>query len=402
MNAIDVTGTAERYDVPAARRALLAIFLVSGFVMATWIAYIPIVKERFGLGDGALGLTLLAVSLGSIGGLLLTGSSIGRFGSRKITSVTTLGLCCALPLVVLNPLYPFLVAMLMLFGLMLGSMDVAMNAQAVAVETRLDRPVMSTFHALFSVGGLLGAGSAGLLIWLAISPTIHVIGVALLMAVVGLVSLRSLLPTSVDQTSSRASFVRPTGPLMTLGIIAFLALISEGAVGDWSAVYLHEGLGTNPGFAASGFAVFSLTMTLGRFLGDPLRARMRSERLVRLSGGLAAAGLGIALVVGNPVAALIGFACVGVGLSNVVPVVFSAAGQTSGIANGAAIAAVATAGYLGFIVGPPVIGYVSQATSLPLGLGIVVVFLSLIAVLADNVRPTGGAGRSTSTDRRPR
>jgi fucose permease len=157
---------------------------------------------------------------------------------------------------------------------------------------------------------------------------------------------------------------------------------------DWGAVYFHEGLGTDLGFAATGFAAFSLTMALGRFIGDGLRARIPSVQLVRLSGAIAATGLVIALLLGNPLAALVGFACVGIGLSNVIPVVFSAAGQTGGMATGNAVAAVATAGYFGFLVGPPSIGYVAQATTLPLGLGLVVGFLGLIAMLAGNVRLT--------------
>jgi fucose permease len=246
---------------------------------------------------------------------------------------------------------------------------------------------MSAFHGIFSGAALLGAGFASLMLSTGVAPIVHVTGVAAAFGAIGVISVRSLLPAEVDQTSGGTAFAWPTGPLVSLGIIGLLALLSEGAMSDWGAVYLHQGLGTTPAFAATGFAAFSLTMAVGRFAGDSLRARIPSVRLVRLSGAVAAAGLGIALLVGNPLATLVGFAGVGIGLSNVVPVVFSAAGQTSGIATGNAVAAVATAGYLGFLIGPPTIGFVSQATSLPFGMGVVVVTLGLIAVLAGNVRP---------------
>jgi len=390
VSAIGLTRAAERPDVAATHRSLLAIFLINGFVLATWVAYIPMVKERFGLGDGSLGLTLLAGALGSIAALLLSGGLIGRFGSRLITTITTLSLCVVLPLVVLNPSYSLLLATLAILGGGIGSMDVAMNAQAVAVESALARPIMSTLHGLYSVGALLGAGLASISLSFGIDPVVHVVGVAILLAVIGVLSLRHLLPASVDRTPDGPVFAWPSGPLISLGIIAFLALLSEGAMADWSAVYFHDGLGTDLGFAAAGFAAFSLTMALGRFMGDALRSRTSSEKVVRFSGAIAAVGLGITLLLGNPIVALVGLACVGIGLSNVVPVIFSAAGQTRGIATGNAVAAVATTGYFGFIVGPPSIGFVAQATTLSLGIGLVVGLLGLIALLANNVRQAGG------------
>jgi fucose permease len=164
-------------------------------------------------------------------------------------------------------------------------------------------------------------------------------------------------------------------------------MVAEGAMADWSAVYLRDALGADAGLAAAGYAAFSLTMAAGRFAGDALRARVSAARLVRLGGGTAALGLGAALLVGHPSAALIGFGCVGLGLSNVVPVLFSAAGRAPGVPTGTAIAAVASAGYAGFLAGPPVIGFVAQATTLTAGLGLVVLCLAAVAVGA------GSAGR---------
>jgi fucose permease len=206
--------------------------------------------------------------------------------------------------------------------------------------------------------------------------------VALVCGTTAVVALRKLLPARVDQASNEPAFVRPSGPLVSLGILAFFCLVSEGAMADWSAVYLRETLGTDPAFAAMGYAAFSLMMAVGRLIGDTLRMRLHAVHLVQMSGGLAALGLGTALLLGHPVAALVGFGCVGLGLSNIVPVLFSAAGRTPGVATGTALAAVATAGYFGFLVGPPLIGFAAQATTLRVGLSLVVLFMALIALRA--------------------
>ncbi|MBA3944408.1 MAG: MFS transporter [Herpetosiphonaceae bacterium] len=372
-------------EVRAARRAVLAIFFINGAIIASWVAHIPLIKEKFNLTPGELGFVLLAAGAGSIVALTMIGGLVARLGSRLVTSVGAIACCASLPLLLLVPNVPLLVASLAFFGMANATVDVAMNSQAVAVEARYGRPIMSTFHALFSAGGLVGAAVGSLLLARNVSTPIQALGIVLTLGLIVLLALRHLLPAGVDQASDAPAFIRPSGPLLNLGLLALFALISEGAMADWSAVYLHTSLGAAPDFAAIGFAVFSLTMTLGRFVGDRLRARLHAVQVVRLSGALGALGLGIALFLGQPVAALIGFGCVGFGLSNLVPVLFSAAGSTPGMAPGAGIAAVATAGYLGFLIGPPLIGLVAQTTTLPLALGLVALCMALIALRAVSV-----------------
>jgi len=365
----------------AARRAILTIFFANGVIVASWVAHVPLVKERFGLSESVLGLTLLAIAAGSVLSLAVAGAVIARLGSRLVTRATTLALCALLPSLLLVRSYPLLVGCLALFGMSQGAMDVAMNAQAVAVEGRYGRPIMSTFHALFSVGGLVGAAAAGLLLSAGLNAETHVIGVALVVGTAAAVALVWLLPTEVDRRPDEPTFVLPSGPVIGLGILAFCSMVGEGAMADWSAVYLRSWLHTDAGLAATGFAAFSLTMTAGRFFGDTLRTRLQAAPLLQISGGLAAVGLAAALLLNQPAAALVGFGCVGLGLSNVVPVVFSAAGRVPGSTTGMAIAAVATTGYFGFLAGPPLIGFVAQAATLPVGLGVVVAVTGLIAVL---------------------
>ena len=369
----------------AARRAVLVVFFVSGAVISTWVANVPAVKDRFQLDDAHLGLTLLAISVGSVSSLVLAGGIVGRYGSRFVTRVSTSVCCLALPVLLFATSYPVLVVALVFFGMAFSSMDVAMNAQAVAIEVRYRRPIMSTFHALYSLGGLVGAGTASVLLSRGVSPRAEILIATAVVGILAIMALRPLLPDSDKPGSDGLRLALPTGPLAILGVLALLSMVSEGAVGDWGAVYLRDILHAPAGLAATGFAAFSFAMMLGRFGGDWLRARFSSQMIVRASGGVSALCLGLGLTLQSPVAALIGFAGVGLGLSNLVPIIFSAAGRAPGVATGTGLAAVATAGYCGFLIGPPLIGFVSQATSLTIGLCVVVLFTALVAALASEV-----------------
>jgi fucose permease len=205
---------------------------------------------------------------------------------------------------------------------------------------------------------------------------------SLLLVSIGLVALRWLLPASVDQVSNEPVLALPTGPILGLCILAFFTLVGEGAMADWTAVYLRNVLQAEPGLAAAGFAAFSLMMAVGRLTGDRLVHYFGPVSLVRLSAALAAVGLGIALLIAQPLAAIIGFGCVGLGLSNVVPVLFSAAGRVPGVSTGSGIAAVATSGYSVFLVGPPLIGFAAEVVTLGGALGMVVIFVGLVALFA--------------------
>jgi fucose permease len=378
--------------VARGRLAVLAIFFLDGAVIATWAAQIPLVQEKFGLSTSVLGLALFAGAAGSVVSLFFVGALIGRVGSRLITGITSALVCLGVALLVLIPTFPLLIATLVVFGLSLGALDVAMNAQAVTVETRSGRPTMSTFHALFSTGGFVGAAIASLLLSRGLSGSVEALLAAAGLAVLASLVWRWLLPGERETIPRGSAIVLPTGPLLALGILTFLALLSEGSMADWSALYLRTGLGMSPSFAASGFAAFSLAMAASRFVGDWLRARVSAVRLLQFSGGLAALGLGVALLVGQPVAAIVGYGCVGLALANVVPILFSAAGRVPGVSPGTGIGAVATVGYLGFLAGPPAIGFVAQSTTLAVGLGVVVLCLALIVPLAGNARSADSPG----------
>ena len=363
------------------------VFFLNGFVLASWVPYIPLVKRVHGLGDGTLGGVLLAMAVGAVAVLPLAGWLVSRVGSRDVTLLAAATLAMALPLPVLAPSAALVAAALALLGAANATLDVAMNAQGVAVEAALGRPLLSSFHGLFSLGGLVGAGVAVGTMSTGVAAAAHVVAVTL-GSLATLIAMRNaLLPAPPSDTARGPVFAWPPRRLLGLGGLSFCALLAEGAMGDWSAVYLHEDLGASPALAGAGFAAFSLAMAMGRFSGDHLTARLGPVRVLRLSGGLAAVGLAAALVVGRPESAIVGAGLVGLGLANSVPVLFGAAGRMPGIAPGTALAAVATTGYGGFLAGPPALGLVADAVGLPAALGLVALACALIGMGAGLVRP---------------
>lgn len=382
--------------VRRARWAVAAIFLLNGVIIGTWAAQIPLVEERLGISHSTLGIALLVLALGALAAMPMTGFLIARFGSAAVTRAATFSLFAAFPLAVLAPDPVLLMPALFVFGATNGVMDVAMNAHGVTVERRRGRPVMSSFHGMWSLGGLIGAGLAAVLLWV-MPPGAQIFVTILAALCFGAPALVFFLPNAADRGSSGPAFAWPGRATLGLGLLCFLCMMSEGAVLDWAALHLRGSLGAGPSLAATGFAAFSAAMAISRFSGDRLRATCGSLALVRGSALLAGGGLVIALTVPVPVLAVGGFAMVGLGLANLVPVFFGAAGRVAGGTPGGAIAAVATIGYAGFVVGPPFIGFVADATSLVLALGLVVLACIAIAAAAHIVEP---APREAGTEAR--
>ncbi|HEV8438863.1 MAG TPA: MFS transporter [Methylomirabilota bacterium] len=381
-----------------ARRAVSTVFFVNGAVLASWVAQIPEVKARHAISDGRLGLVLLAMAAGSILALPLAGWLIGRWGSRLTTVIAAIGLCLALPWPISSPSALLAAVALAILGACNGLLDVSMNAQAVAVEERYRRPIMSSFHGLWSVGGVVGAVAASGAMAMHVAPRWHVLGVAVLSGALVALALRDLVPVRPSRGRPPSVFARPRATVIGLGLVGFGGLLTEGAVADWSAVYLRDALGAAPSLSAAGFGAFSLMMAVARFGGDRLRRRLGPRALLRGSSAIAAGGLGGALLIGAPIAAIVGFGLVGLGVANVIPVVFSAAGRIAGTSPGAALAAVATTGYCGYLAGPALIGLGAEVLGLPVALGLVSAVCGLIAVGAAQLprRESQLAGRLLS------
>src|SRR5215217_7230759 len=371
----------------AARRAVTVIFFLTGALIGSWAARIPAVKEDLGLGEAELGVALGLVALGALVAMPVSGWLSARGGSRRTTRLAFVVFCVTLPLPALAPAYALLLPAALLLGVGNGSLDVAMNAHGVAVERRHERPILSSFHAAFSCGALAGAGTGALAAAGGLDVRSHLLAAAAVALPAGLLACRALLPADADHVGEEAGplLARPPRALWAVGAIGFCALVCEGATADWSAVYIRESLDAPAGVAALGFAAFSATMTLGRFVGDRLTAAWGAEALVRRGGLLAAAALGGALLIAHPAAAVAGFALLGIGIAAIVPVVFRAAAGVPGVAPGVGIAAASTMGYFGFLIAPPVIGAIAELTSLPLALGLLAVLSVVMSALAPRV-----------------
>jgi MFS family permease len=371
----------------AQRIAVTTIFFANGALVANWFARVPDVKLVLGLSEGALSIGLLAMAVGALLSQPTAGWVIGKVGSRKVTAVMALANCVALILPGFAFSLPLLMLTLFIYGASNGALDVAMNAQAALVERRYARPIMSSFHALWSVGGLLGATAGGLAVARGLATGQHFMIAAAVGAVIMLIAIRGLIPDGPAVSSSHEpAFALPTRALLPMGIVALCALICEGAIGDWGAIYLREGLGSAAGVAAVGYAVFALTMAGGRFAGDWLATRFGSGNVVRAGGALVVAGIGLALISTMPVIAIAGYGLVGAGVSCVFPLIMSAAARTPGVAPGVGIAAMATAGYTGFLIGPPLIGGMAELFTLRGALSVLAIFGLVIMLLGTRVK----------------
>ncbi len=377
----------------AARRAVTVIFLLNGVLMGSWAARIPAVKERLDLGEAELGIALGLVALGALVAMPVSGWMSARGGSRRTTRFAFVGCCLAIPLPALAPSYALLLPAALLLGAGNGSLDVAMNAHGVAVERRHESPILSSFHAAFSCGALVGAGTSALAAGADLDVRWHLLGVAVVALAAGLVACRSLLPADADHAGEDAGplLAWPPRALWAVGAVGFCALVCEGATADWSAVYVRESLESSASVAALAFAAFSATMTIGRLAGDRLTSAWGPEAMVRRGGVLSAAALAGALLIGHPVAAIAGFALLGIGLATMVPVVFRAAAEVEGVPPGVGIAAASTMGYFGFLVAPPIIGGIAELTTLPVALGLLVLLGLVMAALAPRVRAPSGS-----------
>lgn len=388
-----------RTELRAAREAVTVAFVVHGLVAAAWVARIPQVKERLGLSEGSMGGALLGAPIGVVVAVRFAGRIIASRGSRATTLVS--GVVAAFSLLPLAFAWslPALLGALVLFGGALGMMDVAMNAQGVAVERAYERPLMSGLHGAYSIGtlaaALIGSGAA----YTRVPVQVHLTVMSGLLAVAVVVGCRGLLGHSADALPDHPEKDDvPSGPrarhprwlLALLGAIGLCSFVGEGAMADWTAIYLREDLGTGPGAAGLGYAGCAVAMTIGRVAGDRVVARFGPVAVLRTGSLAAAAGLGLGLAAGHPVAAVLGFTVFGLGIAVVAPVTFSAAGNIPGVPAAAGISRVTAVGYLGLLGGPPVIGFIAQGVGLGWALAVPVALVGLIALLAP---ATATAGR---------
>jgi MFS family permease len=414
------------------------LFLAYGTILGTWTSRIPAVRHGLGLSDTALSAALMAFAAGAVAGMQLAGGRVDRHGSRRVMIPVAAGDALLLIPPAFAPDLGVLMLCLFCFGTIHGTLNVAMNAYAVEVQRDAGRPIMSSFHAVYSIGGFAGAAIGGLSARGGLGPgstfaavcavALVLVGQAARLTSGGAVDAavngaavngaaddvkaaadRVNAPTSAGEHVEHAEHaghaghaeqvehvepVAPTSPRRSLlpgtfflGVLAFCCLVGEGAAADWSAVYLRDDLGATAGFAALAYAAFSIAMTAGRLVGDRLTAALGPVRLVRGCGLVACVGLGAGLLVDRPIAGVIGFGLLGAGVSCIAPQVFSAAGVRNPHRAGQAIARVASVGFLGFVVGPVVIGALAGLVGLPWALAVPVVLVLFVAATATALRP---------------
>ncbi|GAB3718431.1 MFS transporter [Spirosoma flavus] len=380
------------------RLATQLIFLVCGLGMASWAPMVPFAKDRLALNDANLGLLLLLLGAGAMLMMPTSGWLVSRFGSRIVIAGAALTMALTLPLLIVLPSTAATAVTLFLFGAGVGSIDVAMNTHGVQVQNLYGSPIMSSLHGLFSVGGLLGSLGLGFLIKLGLNPVYAIVTIAALMILITLTQYKHLFPPDVEraiiakfstadekpiETNRRFSWLQ--GSVLFLGIMCFAIFLAEGAILDWSAIFLRDSKGIDAEFAGAGYAAFSIAMAVMRLVGDKLVARLNSKTVVVGGSLLGAAGLFFAILSPWVAGALLGFVLVGLGAANIVPVFFSAAGRLPGIAPTVSLSAITTIGYTGMLAGPALLGFIAQQFSLSTALG-AIAFLLLIVALSYGVK----------------
>jgi len=353
-------------------------FFIAGFGLAAWAPLVPYAKARAGLDEATLGLLLLCLGAGSILAMPIAGLLATRFGCRKVTIGGTLLICLALPLLATASSIPLLIATLFIFGAGLGVVDSTVNLQAVIVERASGRNMMSGFHGLFSVGGIAGAAGVSALLALGLSPLWAIAVVIVLILGALAKAAPHLLPYGSE--SSGPAFAIPHGVVLFIGALCFIVFLAEGAMLDWSAVFLTTEKSMGDAYAGLGYAAFALTMTAGRLFGDTVVKRLGPTRVIVMGGLFAALGMGLATLAPGWEVALLGYALVGVGCSNIVPVLYSAVGKQTVMPEHIAVPAITTLGYAGILAGPAAIGFIAHASSLSAAFLLITALLMAVAI----------------------
>lgn len=369
-------------DQTRARHAARLQFGVLGALVGTWGAHIPSVKARHGIDEATLSLVLLAAAVGTVLSLFIAGRVVGRYGVRRATVAAGLTMCLLLGAVLLFPSMVTLVPAALVLGGAMSLFDVAINTEGSLLEVQGGRPIMSQLHGMFSVGGMAGAGGAAALLAAGVPAAWQLPAVGVGLAGIVLLAGRAMLPAppSGGADDEQARFAWPRGLLLVIGLLLLAGMSAEGAMYDWCVLYLAQDVGLSQAQAAVGYAVFSGAMAASRFAGDALRCRYSERALLRTGAGLAAVAMAVVLLSAHPAVAVLGFALVGAGLAPVAPILFNAATRVPGVSRAAAIAAVTSVGYSGFMLGPPLIGSIAAATSLSVALWVVVLMAALLAV----------------------
>lgn len=362
------------------------VFMAISILFGSWVTRIPDIKASLGFDEGTLGLSLLGMSIGALIMMPFSAWIMSKFGTGKTMFIGVIVATITMALPVFATTFWNLVGLLFLAGLLHGLTDVAMNAAAAAIEQNQRIRIMSTCHGMFSLGGMFGAILGSFLAGVGVLMQWHLMSLAVFVIIVMIGFSKTLLSVEDVETEEGKLFVIPSGALIGLAIVGFVIMMGEGAVADWSAIYIKEYLGGTAAVAGLGFAGFSFTMALGRFTGDSIVPKYGSKNIIQFGSILGAIGLVLVIFIPNIYIVIFGFTLVGLGFSCVVPILFSAAVKVPDVASGTGIAAVTTAGIFGFLIGPPSIGMIANEFSLTFAYGCMMVLVVLAIFIAARIR----------------
>jgi MFS family permease len=374
-----------KYSNKIIRTAVAAMFFMAGLCFSSWASRIATIQQKLSLSDVELGGVLFALPVGLMLSLPLSGWAVSRIGSRKLLTIALIVYGLSLiSLGAVNYTYQ-LVICLVVFGFASNATNISVNTQAVVTEALYGRPIMASFHGLWSLAGFVGAIIGTFMIGKEILPAPHFIIIAII-TIISVVLCWRYLNDDHNSGSSGPVFIMPDKSLMVLGLISFCSMVCEGAMFDWSVVYFKKIVLAEKAWIAAGYTAFMGTMALGRFVADSFAARFGLKRTLQISGTLTVTGLLIAVIFPTLYAAIAGFLLVGAGVSSVVPMVYSVAGKSTTMSAGAAIAAVSTIGFVGFLIGPPLIGFLSGAFTLRIAFLFIALMGSFIIVLSTKAK----------------
>jgi MFS family permease len=365
------------------RIAVNVVFFLNGFLYGNWSSRIPRIKELYGVSDQVFGFVLLTMALGAVAAMPFTGYAIMRNGTRRIGLLSIILYCAFVPLIPFMPNWIVLMVLYLIIGIATGMLDVSMNAQGVMVEKQYGKPIMTSFHALFSVGMALGGWCGSFFAGTSLTLYHHFAIVGGLSFVMTLWVQSNLINDNYvrNEKTEGPLFRLPDKTLLSIGIITFCCMMGEGSMANWSVQYMESVAFSSKTLAPIAITAFAGSMTLGRIFGDRVRALIGDRMIIVIGGFLSACGLVVALIFPVPGVVIAGCFLVGLGLSTIVPVAYSIAGNTENIPSGVGIAMVTTVGYSGFLLGPPIIGFIAEWKDLRFGLSIVAALLVLMIVL---------------------
>ncbi|MEO8819311.1 MAG: MFS transporter [Ginsengibacter sp.] len=385
-NQLNETDLSKRKTLRRYRIATSVFFFIAGLTFATWASRIPAIQAKLNLSDAGLGGVLFSLPVGLMLSLPLSGWMVSKYGSKPMMITGALAYPAILLLLGSASSIPALVMSLFLFGVLGNLLNIAMNTQAVGVESLYGRSVMASFHGLWSLAGFSGALIGTIFVSQGLSPLIHFTIVAALAMLLIALFFKKTLPKDIGNNEPQKLFVKPDKKILLLGMIAFCCLLCEGAMSDWSGVYFKKIVEAPASMITLGYVAFTAMMALGRFLGDWLVTKLGVKNMLQISGTLITSGLLLSVFFPNIVTATLGFLLVGFGVSSVVPIVYGLAGKSKTMSPATALAAVSTIGFLGFLIGPPVIGFIAQAVSLRWSFTLIAILGSGTAILARKLK----------------